>query len=210
MYERAARQPLHALIEEVNQSFADFAPDFVRPPHKVAMRIFRDIRFSPDKRPYKHHLSAWWARRGMEKTAAPGFYLQVGPAGVFAAAGVYAPERMELLAVRRWLSDHHERFQQALAPLLKAKGRLPALELLESNALTRNPKGFSPDDPASDLIRARNWGVRLPMTVEQALAPELGASLAATFRRIAPLVDLLQEPFAISGTLPTPRGSSLL
>ena len=67
MYERAARQPLHALIEEINQELATFAPEFVRPPHKVAMRIFRDIRFSPDKRPYKQHLSAWWARRGMEK-----------------------------------------------------------------------------------------------------------------------------------------------
>src|SRR5579875_3663753 len=80
-YESALTQPLHAVIEEINQELAGFAPEHIRPPHKIAMRIFRDTRFSPDKRPYKTHLSAWWARAGLEKTSAAGFFLQIGPAG---------------------------------------------------------------------------------------------------------------------------------
>ena len=48
-----------ALVDEITQSMADYAPEHMRPAHKSMMRIYRDIRFSPDKRPYKTHLSAW-------------------------------------------------------------------------------------------------------------------------------------------------------
>ena len=51
-YERYIKEPLLALVNEINADLADMAPEFVRPAHKVAMRIFRDTRFSPDKRPY--------------------------------------------------------------------------------------------------------------------------------------------------------------
>ena len=104
MYERAVKAPMLALIEEINAAMMEFAPEHVRPPHKVAMRIYRDIRFSPNKQPYKTHLAAWWSRRGMEKTSGGGFYLQIGPQQVMIAAGVYMPEREQLLALRRWMS----------------------------------------------------------------------------------------------------------
>ena len=194
-YEQHLKQPLHELIHEINNALADFAPEYIRPPHKVAMRIFRDTRFSPDKRPYKTHLAAWWARQGYEKTSAPGFFLQIGPAGGFLAAGIYAPERDELLALRRWLASHHDRYRAALAPLLKPSGKLPGMQAIEPNALTRNPKGFPPDHSAGDLLRARNHGVTAPLSAKEALLPSFGAAIVAHFRRAAPLVALLHEPF---------------
>src|SRR5579875_2210635 len=83
VYERSVKAPLHAWIEEINEQLAAFAPEHVRPAHKIAMRIYRDTRFSPDKRPYKTHLAAWWAREGLQKTSAAGFFVQFGPAGGF-------------------------------------------------------------------------------------------------------------------------------
>ncbi len=68
IYETELKAPMLALIDELTRSMADYAPEHMRPAHKSMMRIYRDIRFSPDKRPYKTHLSAWWSRRGMEKT----------------------------------------------------------------------------------------------------------------------------------------------
>lgn len=195
VYERAVKAPLLALVEEINQHLADFAPEHVRPPHKVAMRIYRDTRFSPDKRPYKSHLAAWWAREGFQKTSAGGFYLQIGPEGGFAAAGIYIPERDDLLRVRRWMADHHERYRQALAPLLRPSPDAAAMEVLDPNALTRNPKGFAADHPAGDLLRARNWGVTVPFSTQQALDPSFAAQVAASFRRAAPFLYLLNEPF---------------
>ena len=200
IYERAVKAPFEALVDEINGAMAEFAPEHIRPAHKVVMRIYRDTRFSPDKRPYKRHMAAWWARRGFEKTAAAGYFLQVGPAGILIGAGVYAPERNDLLTLRRWLAEEHARYRKTLAPLLKAKGRQAALEILEPNALKRNPKGFAPDHPAGDLLRARNWGVMVPLqAAEAALADDFSAALGKHFRQMAPLVDLLNEAFVRPG-----------
>lgn len=192
VYEQQIKEPFHALIAQVSGKMADFAPEYIRPPHKIAMRIFRDTRFSPDKRPYKTHLAAWWACAGLEKRSAAGFFLQIGPAGGFIGAGIYAPEREDLLLVRRWLADHHERYRAMLAPLLRGAS---AMTPLDANALTRNPKGFAPDHPAGDLLRARNWGVTAALDAEAALQPTFGALVAKRFRKVAPLVALLNEPF---------------
>ena len=76
IYERELKVPMLALISEINEAMADFSPMHVRPPQKIMMRIYRDIRFSKNKQPYKTHVSGWWARDGLEKTSGGGFYLQ--------------------------------------------------------------------------------------------------------------------------------------
>ena len=194
MYERSIKEPLLALVEEINIQMDDFAPEYLRPAHRIAMRIFRDTRFSPDKRPYKTHMAAWWARRGLEKRSGAGFYVQLGPKESFVAAGVYAPEREDLLALRRWFAQHHLRYRAVLAPLLKAKGKVPGMSLITPDALSRNPKGFPSEHPASDLLRARNWGVTIPLPPDAVLSPTLAADIVRHLQRTAELVDLLNEP----------------
>jgi uncharacterized protein (TIGR02453 family) len=191
IYERAVKAPMLALIEEINASLIEFAPEHVRPPHKVAMRIYRDIRFSPNKLPYKTHLAAWWSRRGMEKTSGGGFYLQISPQQVMIAAGVYMPEREQLLALRRWMSAHHESYRGTIKKLLKA--RSAAFEASESHSLTRMPKGFASDDPADELVRAKSWGVHANLAGEAAFEPTLAREIVRRFRMTTPLIDTLNN-----------------
>jgi uncharacterized protein (TIGR02453 family) len=191
IYERALKAPMLALIEEINASMIEFAPEHVRPPHKVAMRIYRDIRFSPNKQPYKTHLSAWWSRRGMEKTSGGGFYLQISPQQVMIAAGVYMPEREQLLALRRWMSAHHEDYRAMVKKLLKSRGA--GFEPNESAALTRMPKGFVADDPADELVRAKSWGVNATLPAEAALEPTLVREIVRRVRLATPLIDTLNS-----------------
>ena len=191
-YERFIKQPQTALIEELNAAMDSFVPDYIRPPHKVALRIYRDIRFSPDKRPYKTHLGARWSSRQLTTTGAS-FYLDIAPDRSFVAAGLYAPERDETLALRRWLAEHHLRYRDVLAPLLAGSSKASAMQPLPPEALTRNPKGFAPDHPASELLRARHWGIMLDLPADLILSPALGAEIIAQFRRVAPFVKLLNE-----------------
>ncbi len=102
-----------AIIAELNEPMLAFAPHHVRPPQKIAMRIYRDIRFSHDKRPYKRNAGAWWSRDGLEKTSGGGYYFHIGPEGLVIAAGVYMPEREQLLAIRRHIAEHHAAAPQA-------------------------------------------------------------------------------------------------
>jgi uncharacterized protein (TIGR02453 family) len=191
IYERALRQPMLALAEEISHAMESFAPDHVRPANKVVMRIYRDTRFSKNKLPYKTHLAAWWARRGMEKTSGGGFYLQVGIDGVLAASGCYMPQRDQLLAIRRWMSAHHSTYRAETARLMKSK--LLAFTAIDASALTRMPKGFAADDPADELLRAKSWGVHAELPATLALDPRLAAEVVKRFKASAPLVAMLNE-----------------
>ncbi|WP_213805188.1 DUF2461 domain-containing protein [Granulicella sp. dw_53] len=190
IYEAELKAPMLSVIDAINQAMLDFAPENVHPPQKCMMRIYRDVRFSADKSPYKSRVSAWWARAGLEKTSGGGFYFSLSTTDVTIAAGVYMPEREQLLAIRRYLVDHH----QELRALLAGKKLRAKLQEFEGLRLTRPPKGFNPDDPAMDLLLCRQWGIAATLPVETATSPALVKEIVARFRLAAPVVALLNRP----------------
>ena len=190
VYERALKDPTLAVIASVNKALAGFAPEHVRPPQKAMMRIYRDTRFSKEKIPYKTHMAAWWACEGLEKTSGGGFYLQVSPQEVLVAAGCYMPERDQLLAIRRYLLDHHREFRALLADKKLARLATP----FEGLSLTRAPKGFPAEHPALDLFVRRQWGVSASLPAGLALESGLVKAVAERFRAMAPLVAFLNRP----------------
>lgn len=192
VYERELKEPMLALIAEVNEAMLEFAPENVQSPQKAMMRIYRDIRFSKDKRPYKIHQAAWWARQGLEKTSGGGFYFDVSGTEVTIAAGVFMPEREQLLAIRRYLAEHHAELRRLLAgKKLKAK-----MQEIDGQRLTRPPKGFAADDAAMDLLVCKQWGVASRLPAEWALRPTLVKDVIERFRLAAPVVALLNAPLA--------------
>ena len=190
-YETELKAPMQQLITEINDGLLDFAPEHIRPPQKAALRIYRDIRFSANKAPYKTHVAAWWSRDGLEKTSGAGFYLSIGPAGVVIAAGVYMPDRVQLLAIRRHLVEHYAEFNALLA----SRKTRTAFEEFEGAKLTRPPKGFQDAPPeAMDLILCKQWGIATTLPAEEALKPTLRKLVLDRFKTAAPLVQILNTP----------------
>lgn len=192
IYERELKAPMLALVNEINEAMLRFAPENVQPPQKAMMRIYRDIRFSKDKRPYKTNVAAWWARAGLEKTSGGGFYFHFSPDEVVIAAGVYMPEREQLLAIRRYLSVHHAEMRRLLA----GKKLRALMKEFDGRRLTRPPKGFSADDPALDLLQCQQWGLGAHLPPETALEPTLLKQIIERFKVAAPVVALLNTPLA--------------
>lgn len=190
IYETEVQAPWLALIDEVNAALADFAPAYVRPARKAAMRIYRDIRFSNNKLPYKTHVAAWWSTTATARTSGGGFYAHVSPTEVVVAAGVYMPQPEQLLAIRRYL-QHDPAPMRAMLADKKLRRLLP---VLDNNPLTRAPKGFAPDDDAMDLLRCRQWALSATLPGELAQSPTLGAEIVKRFRAAAPMVALLNTP----------------
>jgi uncharacterized protein (TIGR02453 family) len=187
IYQSELKAPMLALIEEINHSLVDFAPDHVRPAHKCLFRIYRDTRFSSDKRPYKTHVAAWWVHAGMEKTSGAGFYFHLSSTETVIAAGSYMPTPEQLLAIRRYLVDHHAE----LHALLAGRKLRAAMGELEGNRLTRPPRGFCADSPAIDLLLCRQWGVSATLPAESAIRPSLLRDITSRFALAAPIVHLL-------------------
>ncbi len=196
VYEQALKAPMLALLAEINIAFAEFSPAHIRPPQKAMMRIYRDIRFSANKAPYKTQVAAWWAAEGLEKTSGGGFYLSLSATELTIAAGCYMPAPEQLLAIRRYLLDHHEELRALLADK-KLRAKLTEFDGLK---LSRAPKGFPADHPAIDLILQRQWGVSAVLPAERALDPTLLKEIVTRFRLAAPMVAFLNTPL-----VPRPR-----
>jgi uncharacterized protein (TIGR02453 family) len=200
-YEREIKEPMLALIGEINDSLIDFAPDHVRDPRKAMFRIYRDTRFAADKRPYKDHVAAWWVRRGMEKTSCAGFYFHVSAKEVVIAAGAYMPTGDQLLAIRRHIEAHHKDLRALLANRkLKA-----AMHEFEAPNMKRVPRGFSADSPAADLIMSTRWGVSATLPADVALQPVLHKEIAKRFALAAPLIEFLNAGILADAGAAKPR-----
>jgi uncharacterized protein (TIGR02453 family) len=194
VYEREIKAPMLALVEEVNEALAGFAPEHVRPAQKSLFRIYRDTRFATDKRPYKTHAAAWWAQAGLEKTSGAGFYFHFSAKETVIAAGIYMPTPAQMLAIRRYLEGHHEELRDLLAGR-KLRG---AMSEFEGNRLTRPPRGFSADSPALDLLLCRQWGISATLPAEMAIQPLLLKEITKRFALAAPIVHLLNAPLTES------------
>jgi uncharacterized protein (TIGR02453 family) len=198
-WESELKQPMLRIIAEVTTAMESFAPEHVRPPEKSFFRIYRDTRFSADKRPYKEHVAAWWSHRKLEKTSGAGFYFHVSPSELIVAAGAYMPGKEQLAAIRNWLAEHHREFRA----LLEVPGLRGTFEEFEGNALTRPPAGFGADHPALDLLRCRQWGLSCTLPVEVALQPGFSAEIVRRFRLAAPVVAALNKAILAPAAEPT-------
>ena len=192
VFEAELKEPMLAIIRKVTDAMATFAPSFVRPAEKCLFRIYRDTRFSADKKPYKTHVAAWWSHQGLEKTSGAGYYFHIDAKEVVIAAGAYMPEKDQLAAIRHWLLDNHLEFRK----LLQKPAVRKTFSEFEGNALTRPPKGFPKEHPALDLIRCRQWGLSTTLSASAALDPGFAAELIRHFRLAAPVVDALNTPIA--------------
>jgi uncharacterized protein (TIGR02453 family) len=191
-FEAELKEPMLAVVRKITDAMAGFAPNFVRPAEKSLFRIYRDTRFSNDKRPYKTHVAAWWSHQGLAKTSGAGYYFHVSAKEVVIAAGSYMPEKDQLAAIRHWLLDHHAGFRK----LLQSPKVRSTFKEFEGNALTRPPKGFPAEHPGLDLIRCRQWGLAATLPAETALKPDLAATVIRYFKIAAPVVDALNAPIA--------------
>jgi len=122
---------------------------------------------------------------------------------VMVAAGVYMPEREQLLALRRWMAEHYNEYRALLKAARKSKAA--GLTEIEADALTRMPKGFASDHPADELLRAKNWGVRASLPAELALEPTLAREIVRRMRLAAPVVDALNGAVLAGQSKEPPR-----
>jgi len=192
VYEAELKEPMLAIVRRITDAMTGFAPNHVRPAEKSLFRIYRDTRFSSDKRPYKTHVAAWWSHQGLQKTSGAGYYFHIGPKEVVVAAGAYMPEKEQLAAIRHWLLENHAGFRK----LLDRPAVRKTFKEFEGNALTRPPKGFPKDHPALDLIQCRQWGLSATLPAATALKPDFAATVIRYFQLAAPIVDALNTPIA--------------
>jgi len=191
-YDTHVREPMLELIARLADDVREFAPEIVCDPKTAMYRIYRDVRFSANKAPYKTHVAAVFPPRGLPKHEGAGLYFHVSPDEVWVGGGMYAPQTPQLHAVREHIAANSQR----LRAVVESPGFRRVVGTLEGERLQRVPRGFPPDHPAADYLKYRQFlaGRELPPAL--AASPKFYAAIVSVFRAVAPLTRFLNEPLA--------------
>jgi uncharacterized protein (TIGR02453 family) len=151
--------PCRELVREVGDRLESKGIPLAPMAKNPVFRIYRDVRFSRDKSPYKTNIGAAFYRDG-DKSRPGLLYIHVEPGQSFVAAGYYHPEPPLLKAIRSSIAEDSVGFEKVLKAL-KSKG----LELGHGEPLARMPKGFEEfaDSPVAEVLRSRSIIVSRPL-----------------------------------------------
>ena len=195
VYEREVREPMRALVEEMDVRLARLAPELVGDPRRSIFRIHRDVRFSADKSPYKTNAACQFyhgdAGRGAGQDAVgagAGLYVQLAPNGCFVAGGMWMPARPALDRIREAIADAPDDFEALLqAPDFRRRYR----RLDEEAVLKRMPRGYAESHPAARWLRYRSFTATRPLAEREVQSPRLAGVLERDFAALVPLVRWL-------------------
>ncbi len=138
---------LIAKIIEFDDSIADIEPK------KTMFRIYRDVRFSKDKRPYKTNLGAHLAPKAAKPHSQAGYYIHVEPGNCFLAGGAYQPPASWLNRIRERIAHSGEDLKRILThPDFKTY-----FGKLEGEQLKTKPRDYPVDHPHIDLLRYKSY-----------------------------------------------------
>jgi len=188
-YEQHVRGPMVTVLERLARDLPAFAPDLVSDPRVCLFRIYRDTRFSSDKRPLKTNVAAHFPSRRFPKGEGAGLYMEVAPQWVWIGGGIYMPSSTELNAIRATIADDHRRFRRVVT----AQTFRRAVGGLGGEQLTRVPRGYLKDHPAADYLRHKQFLGGREYPADFALSPRFYPQLLTVFRGIAPMVGYLNN-----------------
>jgi uncharacterized protein (TIGR02453 family) len=169
VYEIEVLAPFRQLIVAVGAALEEAGVPLVGDPRRGIFRIYRDVRFSPDKRLYKTHAGAVLTRSGTKRD--PGLlYLHVAPGESMVAAGFWHPEPLHLTRLRRAILDDPDGF-------LAAAGRLEAAgsPIASDERLSRPPRGFeaAKGTPAADYVCWKSFTAHALLSDAEMQSPAL-------------------------------------
>jgi len=197
-YERLLKEPLEALISTLAERLAARGIPLRADPSKSPFRIYRDVRFSKDKSPYKTNLGAsfpWVSeapgdggtRSHTTNVHSSGGYFHLSPGEIYVGGGIWHPEKPWLEAFRRRVLDEPGRVRKLVdEPDFKA-----TFGSLGGDSLVRVPTGFPPDHPDVELLKLKDVTFGRRLSDAEAMSPGLPDVIADTFQTALPVMRYL-------------------
>jgi len=189
-YRESVQAPMSAFIEAMAPRMKKISRHFVcdpRPNGGSMFRIYRDVRFAKDKRPYKENAACHFRHALGRDVHAPGFYMHFAPGEAMFGGGSWMPEPEALAKIRGAIAGKPAAWRKVVndAALRKRFGAV------EGDALSRPPRGFDPDHPLIDDIKKKSFFVMRHEGTALAQSPALVGAVADTFRAASPLMKFL-------------------
>jgi uncharacterized protein (TIGR02453 family) len=186
-----AKQDFEMFIAEFINRLAKVDPDVADLESKSCVfRIYRDVRFSKDKSPYKTNFGASM-NKGGRKVSFPGYYIHVKPGESFIGGGLYHPEKKMLNAVRQEIDYNENEFLR----IVEIKKFRDIFGDIYGDRLKKAPKGYQPDNPMIEWLKMKDF-VFMHEFDEEILLKEDGMDyLIGKMKLLKPFVQFIKQPF---------------
>ena len=185
-----AKSEVEAFVDDLIPRMDVFEPSLQYVTAKECMfRIFRDVRFSKDKVPYKTNMGAWITKGG-RKSPGPGYYLHIQPGESMLAGGVYMPEPDKLKKIRQEVYYNAEEFKSILNEKTTKK-YFNGLSDWDKQKLA--PRDFPKDFPDIDLLKYRHYTVTHMIDDKQVVKQDFSKMVVKVFGLMKPLNDFLER-----------------
>ena len=194
-YERLLKYPLEALVGALAERFTARGIPLRADPARSIFRIYRDVRFSKDKSPYKTNLGAGfpWVEEGPGDTAAMhaggglGGYFHFQPGDMYVGGGMWQPESATLAAWRETVAERNRAVHDALddPSFTKAFGKI------NGEQFKRVPAGSPADHPDIELLKLKQLLFGRRLSDRDVKSPKLPDLIADSFAAAMPVMRLL-------------------
>ena len=186
-----AKQGFEDLVAACLKEFVKFDDSLgALDPRKLPFRIYRDVRFSKDKSPYKTNMGAGFSPNG-KLVQEPGYYLHIQPGNQsFVAGGIYMPDAANLSKIRQEIDYNGDK----LIKILKGKTFKSLYDGLDDfDKLKTMPKGYEKTHPHIDLLKHKSYIVSRALTDKQVIDKNFLKVVAQSAKAIKPLNDFIKE-----------------
>jgi uncharacterized protein (TIGR02453 family) len=188
-YQTSIVEPALSFISGFAPYLGRISPHFVadaRPTRGSLFRIYRDTRFSPDRRPFKTHVGIHFSHASGKDAHAPVFYLHLEPDSCFVAAGIWHPDNRALTRVRTAIAHDMEQWAKVRKKLI-----------LEGDKLSRPPRGFDASHPFIDDLKMKDFVTSVPLSEEQICSAKLMRDFVSACRKMSPLVEFTTKALGL-------------
>ena len=179
-YEETVRTPALQFITDMADELAMLSPHFLAQPRKMGgslMRVYRDVRFTKDKRPYKTNIGIQFRHEQGKDVHAPGFYLHIEPANCFVGVGIWRPDPRALGMIRDLIVEQAESWLTATGEKTFRKHYT-----LDGESLKRPPHGYAKDHPLLDDLKRKDFIALCALDEAQVLKPRFKQQVSARFK----------------------------
>ena len=188
-YERDVRNPLLEFVADFGERLSTISPHMVadpRPSGGSMFRIYRDVRFSKDKSPYKTNAGAHFRHEVGREVHGPGFYLHLQPGSVYAGAGIWMPNSATLGKIRGAIVENPGRWERIIGD-----EAFSSRFNLEGDSLKRAPKGIDPDHPLIEHLKLKSFAAGTAFDEDDVISPGFIDMYTDACRTSAPFSEFL-------------------
>lgn len=179
----ALRDEFIGVVQQLIDRIAIFDPEIAGLDAKSCVyRIYRDIRFSQDKTPYKTHFGAYMTGYGGRTSPYSGYYLHLEPGNSLLSGGVWCPPSPLLKKLRKDIYDNIDEFVE----IIGNKDFKKTFPVLEGEMLKRMPDGYPADSPYDYILKHKDFTVSSPKPEEYFYTENWMDQAAEDFRKLYP------------------------